>query len=119
VALREDGRGELDAGEDLIEERARLGLGLGHEERKKLMPKSTTTVESFVSPEEFREVLLDFESYPEFLPEVKKVVVHEKSASSVSASFFVEVKVGGAEIKTEYTVRYTLGKNEISWKLEK
>jgi ribosome-associated toxin RatA of RatAB toxin-antitoxin module len=82
------------------------------------MPKSSTTVESFVSPEEFREVVLKVEDYPKFIPEVKKVVVLERTKTILRAQFFVEVTVGGMEIKTEYTCKYTLGDKEIRWVLE-
>lgn len=81
------------------------------------MPKSSTTVESFVSPEEFRDIVIAVDKYPEFLPEVKKVEVKERNADSLVAKFFVEVKVAGSEVKTEYTVRYKLGKSEVSWSL--
>lgn len=81
------------------------------------MPKSATTVESFVSPAEFRDIVVAVEKYPEFLPEVKKVQVTERSDSALTATFFVEVKVSGMEVKTEYTVRYQLGDTEVSWSL--
>jgi coenzyme Q-binding protein COQ10 len=81
------------------------------------MPKSSTSFETFVSPSELRAIVVDLEKYPEFLPEVKKVVVKEKSASALLASFTVEVKVSGLEIKTEYTVRYALSANEVTWTL--
>src|SRR6476659_5641852 len=81
------------------------------------MPKSSTTVESFVSPEEFREIVIAVDKYPEFLPEVKRVEIKERNADSLVAKFFVEVKVAGSEVKTEYTVRYELGTNEVSWSL--
>jgi ribosome-associated toxin RatA of RatAB toxin-antitoxin module len=81
------------------------------------MPKSSTTVESFVSPEEFREIVIAVDKYPEFLPEVKKVEIKERSKDALTAAFFVEVKVGGMDVKTEYTVRYKLGQNEVSWSL--
>ena len=81
------------------------------------MPKSSTTVESFVSPEEFREIVVAVDKYPEFLPEVKKVEIKERAKDALIAKFFVEVKVAGTEVKTEYVVRYTLGKSEVSWSL--
>jgi len=81
------------------------------------MPKSSTSIESFVSPDEFRAVVMALEKYPEFLPEVKRVDVKERSASGATASFYVEVSVGGMEVKTEYTVRYTFGQEEIAWQL--
>jgi ribosome-associated toxin RatA of RatAB toxin-antitoxin module len=48
---------------------------------------------------------------------VKRVEVKERSDTSMLATFYVEVKVSGLEIKTEYTVRYNIGKDEISWTL--
>lgn len=81
------------------------------------MPKSSTSVESFVSPDEFRAVIIALEKYPEFLPEVKRVDVTERSDSGATASFHVEVSVGGMEVKTEYTVRYSFGSDEIRWQL--
>lgn len=81
------------------------------------MPKSSTSFETFVSPDELRAVVLDLEKYPEFLPEVKKVSVKERSDQAVVATFHVEIKAGGLDVKTEYTVRYTLAPREISWTL--
>jgi ribosome-associated toxin RatA of RatAB toxin-antitoxin module len=82
------------------------------------MPKSSTSFETFASPDELKAIVLAVEKYPEFLPEVKRVTVRDKSAGSFLATFFVEVKVGAAEVKTEYTVRYTIQDNVISWKLD-
>src|ERR1700712_3615991 len=82
------------------------------------MPKSSTSFESFVSPEELRKVVLEVEKYPEFLPEVKRVVVRSRHDDGFLATFFVEVKVSGLEVKTEYTVRYTVKPREVSWLLE-
>jgi ribosome-associated toxin RatA of RatAB toxin-antitoxin module len=81
------------------------------------MPKSSTSIESFVSPAEFREIVVALEKYPEFLPEVKRVDVKERSAEGATASFYVEVSVSGMEVKTEYTVHYTFGPSEIRWRL--
>jgi len=82
------------------------------------MPKSSTHFESFVSPEELRAIVVDVEKYPEFLPEVKRVEVRTRTADAFLATFHVEVKVAGLEVKTEYTVRYKLGAREVSWTLE-
>jgi ribosome-associated toxin RatA of RatAB toxin-antitoxin module len=81
------------------------------------MPKSSTSIESFVAPDEFREIVVALEKYPEFLPEVKRVDVKERSAEAATATFYVEVSVSGMEVKTEYTVRYTFGAPEIRWHL--
>lgn len=82
------------------------------------MPKSSTQFESFVSPEELRAVVIDVERYPEFLPEVKKVIVKSRSGDDFVATFFVEVKVSSIEVKTEYTVRYKVAPREVTWTLE-
>ncbi|HEY6879309.1 MAG TPA: SRPBCC family protein [Polyangiales bacterium] len=82
------------------------------------MPKSSTSFETFVSPDELRAVVVAVEKYPEFLPEVKRVSVRDRSGDSFLATFHVEVKVGGMEVKTEYTVRYTVKGDTISWKLD-
>jgi ribosome-associated toxin RatA of RatAB toxin-antitoxin module len=82
------------------------------------MPKSSTSFESFVSPEELQAVVVAVEKYPEFLPEVKRVVLRAKHDDGFLATFFVEVKVSGLEVKTEYTVRYVVAPNEVTWTLE-
>lgn len=81
------------------------------------MPKSTTSFETFVSPDELRAVIVAVDKYPEFLPEVKRVEVKEKSDSALLATFFVEVRFSGIEVKTEYTVRYQLAPRDVSWTL--
>jgi ribosome-associated toxin RatA of RatAB toxin-antitoxin module len=81
------------------------------------MPKSSTTLDTFVSPAELHALITDFASYPEFLPEVKRVEIKDKNAQGATVTFYVEVKVGGAEIKTEYTARYTFSEREIRWQL--
>jgi ribosome-associated toxin RatA of RatAB toxin-antitoxin module len=81
------------------------------------MPKSSTTIETFVSPDELRAIVWAVEKYPEFLPEVKKVEVKERAESSLLATFHVEVKASGFEVKTEYTVRYTMTASRIGWTL--
>ena len=82
------------------------------------MPKSSTTVESFVSPEEFRDIVIAVDKYPEFLPEVKKVEIKERTEDALVAKFFVEVKVAGDG--SEDRVRRCAtrsGKSEVSWSL--
>jgi ribosome-associated toxin RatA of RatAB toxin-antitoxin module len=81
------------------------------------MPKSSTNFETFASPDELRAIVVDVEKYPQFLPEVKRVTVKDKTADGFVATFFVEVKVGGSVVKTEYTVRYALKGDTISWDL--
>jgi coenzyme Q-binding protein COQ10 len=81
------------------------------------VPKSSTQIETFVSPEDFREVVLAFEKYPEFLSEVKRIEVHERSDSHALVTFHIEIKFAGFEVKTHYKVRYAIDGNTISWKL--
>lgn len=82
------------------------------------MPKSSTVFETFASPDELRAIVVAVEKYPEFLPEVKKVTVRNKHGDEFLASFDVQVKVAGIEVKTEYTVRYKVTPNKVSWTLE-
>jgi ribosome-associated toxin RatA of RatAB toxin-antitoxin module len=82
------------------------------------MPKSSTSFETFASPDELRAIVIDVEKYPQFLPEVKRVTVRDKTADGFVATFHVEVRVGSVEVKTEYTVRYAIQGEVISWKLE-
>lgn len=81
------------------------------------MPVAKTTLETFVSPDELKDVILDFESYSEFLPEVSSVDVKEKNDDSALVTFHIAVKFGGFDVKSEYTVRYTIGDKEIRWSL--
>ena len=82
------------------------------------MPVAKSKLETFVSPEDLKGVILDFEKYPEFLPEVVKVEVLEKSDDSILAKFHVHVAFAGFDINTDYTTRYTIDDLEISWELE-
>ncbi len=83
------------------------------------MPVSQTKVESFVEPLEFLDVVLDVEKYVEFLPEVKEVEVLSKSESAMRARFGVAVSFAGMDVKTEYTVDYTIDRDAltVSWTL--
>lgn len=81
------------------------------------MPVTKTTLEVFVSPEEFKEVILDFEAYPDFLPEVKKVAVESQDDSTAVATFHVEVDFGGFHIESQYTLKYEISDDVISWSL--
>ena len=83
------------------------------------MPISETTIESFVAPSEFLDVVLDVTNYPRFLPEVKKVEVLSKSETAMRARFHVAVAFAGLDVKTEYTVDYTIDRDAltVSWTL--
>ena len=83
------------------------------------MPISETTIETFVSPSEFLDVVLDVKQYPRFLPEVKEVEVLSSSDTAMRARFSVAVAFAGLDVKTEYTVDYTIDRDAltVSWTL--
>ncbi len=81
------------------------------------MTESKTTIETFVSPSEFRDVVLAVEKYPEFLPEVKRVSVHSRSANAMRATFEVALAFAGFDVKTSYTLDYDFDEKRVAWKL--
>ncbi|MCB9593782.1 MAG: SRPBCC family protein [Sandaracinaceae bacterium] len=81
------------------------------------MPIAKSTLETFVSPEELKEVILDFEKYPEFMDEVTKVEVLERSDSSITAKFHVHVAFAGFDLKSTYTTKYAITDDTVSWEL--
>ena len=81
------------------------------------MPVAKATLETFVSPEDLKEVILDFEKYPEFMKEVTKVEVLEKSDESILAKFHIHIAFGGFDIESNYTTRYTIDDTTITWEL--
>lgn len=62
------------------------------------MPGASTSIVMDVTPKIIYDVVTDFESYPDFLSDVKKATV-KKSAKQLQASF---------EISVIRTIRYTL-----------
>jgi ribosome-associated toxin RatA of RatAB toxin-antitoxin module len=81
------------------------------------MAVSQTSIDSFVSPEEFLDVVLAVESYPEFLPEVKRVTVESKSEGKMRATFEVAVAFAGFDVETRYTLDYEIGPLLVKWRL--
>ncbi len=81
------------------------------------MPLAKCTLETFVSPEDLKEVILDFESYPKFMNEVRKVEVLDKSETSITARFHINVSFAGFEIDSSYTTKYAVDELTISWEL--
>lgn len=83
------------------------------------MPKSSGKIEVLCASEDFLSVVTDFESYPEFIDEMKEVEVLSGSADEGKARvrFVVEVKVGGTPIRSEYTLDYVIGEDDVSWTL--
>jgi coenzyme Q-binding protein COQ10 len=74
------------------------------------MPGASTSLVMNVTPKQIYDVVVDFESYPDFLPDVKKVTV-EKKGKSMIVQFEISVIK-----KINYTLSFSLvpGK-KISW----
>lgn len=75
--------------------------------------KAQASIVVDVPPEKFFKVISDFESYPEFVPEVKKVKILERAENTVKAEF---------EVFLIKTIKYALVLNlkppsELSWTL--
>ena len=69
----------------------------------RLMATASRTVTVNVSPEKFFDVVADYEKYPDFLPEVKKVKVEAGQGSIKEVTYTVDIK---AKLIT-YTLRHT------------
>lgn len=63
------------------------------------MPGTSTSVTIEVPPKAIYDVVIDFESYPEFLPETRDVEIIKQNAKSAQVEYTIKV------IKT---IRYTL-----------
>jgi len=81
------------------------------------MPVAKATLETFVGPEDLKAVILDFEKYPEFMKEVTKVEIVEKSAETIVAKFHIHIAFGGFDVRSSYTTRYTIADDTITWDL--
>lgn len=81
------------------------------------MPVATATLETFVGPEDLKAVILDFEKYPEFMNEVTKVEVLERSDEAIVAKFHIHIAFGGFDIQSSYTTRYAIDDLTITWEL--
>lgn len=65
-----------------------------------------------VPPEKLLAVIGDFERYPEFLPEVKKVAVVKREGATAEVSYEIDVIK-----RVEYTLRHTVDGNTVRWTL--
>lgn len=79
------------------------------------MAKAVSSIEIKASKKKIFETITDFESYPEFLPETKSVVIEKKSKNHYVVKFTIEV------VKA---ISYTLDMkstppDELSWTLVK
>ncbi|MFL5369600.1 MAG: type II toxin-antitoxin system RatA family toxin [Myxococcales bacterium] len=76
------------------------------------MAKTERSVVIRASPEKVFEVISDFEKYPEFLPEVKKVKVESAQGDVKDVTYTIDIK---AKL-ISYTLRHTPKRpHELSW----
>lgn len=78
------------------------------------MPQAQRTIVVDVPPEKLLEVINDFDSYPEFLPEVKKISVSNRTANSADVTYEVDVIK-----RIQYTVRVVNEGMTVRWSLVK
>ncbi len=81
------------------------------------MPSAKATLETFVSPDELKAVILDFDVYPELMKEVTRVDVHSQSDEEADVTFHLDIRFMGFELTSHYRVRYTIGERSIEWDL--
>ena len=78
------------------------------------MPGTERSIRIDVSPEELYELIVDFESYPEFLPELEETELLERRGEEYRVRFVAQyIK------RVEYVLRLTGAPGrELSWELE-
>lgn len=80
------------------------------------MAQASKTVTVNVSPEKLFDVISDYEKYPEFLPEVKKVKVEGGQGSIKEVTYTVDIK---AKV-INYTLKHTAERPaKLSWTMVK
>src|SRR5690348_15294805 len=67
------------------------------------MAQASRSIVINVTPEKLFDVIMDFEKYPEFLPEVKKVKIEAGQGAIKEVTYNVDIK---AKVIT-YTLRHT------------
>jgi coenzyme Q-binding protein COQ10 len=92
------------------------------------MPQASRSIVIDVTPDQFLSVVQDYESYPQFLPEIKKLTVANKTATSAEVSYEIDVikrihytlKLERADYKITWRLMTSdlLKKNEGSWELK-
>ena len=77
------------------------------------MAEVTRDVKMQVPAEKLFNAIVDFDKYPEFLPEVKSAKAQKASGDKVKVDFEIEVMK-----RFKYTLEFTMkGKEEIAWRL--
>ena len=80
------------------------------------MATATRSVTINVPPEKLFDVIVDYEKYPEFLPEVKKVKVDAGQGAIKEVTYTVDIK---AKVIT-YTLKHTADRpNKLAWTMVK
>jgi ribosome-associated toxin RatA of RatAB toxin-antitoxin module len=80
------------------------------------MAQASKTVTVNVAPEQFFDVVADYEKYPEFLPEVKKVSVESGPGGVKTVTYTVDIK---AKV-INYTLKHTAERpNVLRWTMVK
>src|SRR5256886_17242350 len=80
------------------------------------MAQASRSVTINVPPEKLFDVIVDYEKYPEFLPEVKKVKVEGGQGSIKEVTYMVDIK---AKVIT-YTLKHTAERpTKLSWTMAK
>jgi len=80
------------------------------------MAQASRSVTVNVPPEKLFDVIVDYEKYPEFLPEVKKVHVNAGQGSIKEVTYTVDIK---AKVIT-YTLKHTAEKpSKVAWTMIK
>ncbi len=79
------------------------------------MPKITKAIDIKSPIEKVFKLILDFESYPEFLPEVKSARILKKSSAHIEVEFIVNLIV-----ESNYALKFSPKRpNVISWTMIK
>jgi len=80
------------------------------------MAQASRSVTVNVPPEKMFDVIVDYEKYPEFLPEVKKVKIEAGQGSIKEVTYTVDIK---AKV-INYTLKHTAERpNKLSWTMIK
>jgi ribosome-associated toxin RatA of RatAB toxin-antitoxin module len=80
------------------------------------MAQASRSVTVNVPPDKFFDIIVDYEKYPEFLPEVKKVKIDGGQGSIKEVTYTVDIK---AKV-INYTLKHTAEKpNKLTWTMIK
>ena len=80
------------------------------------MAQASRSITVNVAPEQLFDIIADYEKYPEFLPEVKKVKVDAGQGSIKEVTYTVDIK---AKVIT-YTLKHTAEKpSKVAWTMIK